>query len=260
MFRDFCRSLGIQKHVVGALIMRELYTRFGRENLGFLWIVGEPLMFCVGVSVMWSAIHSAEHGIGIVAFVITGYNPLTLWRHCVNRSLKAFESNGSLLFHRQVTTLDIITARLCTEFYGSTVSFILTAGGAMMLGLMKPPQDIGLVYMGWFFVMFFSASCALLFAGLSEMNEVLEKVMPVTTYLAIPLSGAFVMVDWVPANFQKYLLLSPSVNAVEMIRGGLFGPTCRPHYDMVFTAWTSALLLLAGIYAVRKARAYVLVV
>ena len=27
------------------LMMRELITRFGRENLGVLWLVGEPMMF-----------------------------------------------------------------------------------------------------------------------------------------------------------------------------------------------------------------------
>jgi capsular polysaccharide transport system permease protein len=31
------RSFRIQRRVIGALIMRETFTRFGRENLGFAW-------------------------------------------------------------------------------------------------------------------------------------------------------------------------------------------------------------------------------
>ena len=261
--KQFLRSLDIQMHVIGALLMRELYTRFGRENLGFLWIVGEPVLFCSGVATMFSMIRTvggAERTIGIAAFIITVYNPLTFWRHCVCRALNAVESHGRLLFHRQVTTIDIIVARVATECYGSTVAFIVTALGAMLLGFMKPPVDIGLVMTGWFFIMFFSAGCAFLIAGLSEFSEVLEKIIPVFTYVAIPLSGCFTMVDWVPQNYQRMLLYSPMVNAFEMIRGGWFGPGIRPIYDYWFVTWTSSLLLLVGIYVCRKARAYVLVV
>jgi ABC-type polysaccharide/polyol phosphate export permease len=33
----------IQVRVIGALMLRELTTRFGRENIGFLWIMVEPM-------------------------------------------------------------------------------------------------------------------------------------------------------------------------------------------------------------------------
>jgi len=41
----FLQSLGIQRRVLYALTMREVITRFGRENLGVLWLVGEPMLF-----------------------------------------------------------------------------------------------------------------------------------------------------------------------------------------------------------------------
>ncbi len=255
------RSFALQYRVIGALILREIYTRFGRENLGFLWVIGEPVLFCTGVTIMWSFVHpNGEHNLSIVGFVITGYNPLTMWRHCVFRSIKAFESNGSLLFHRQVTTLDIIFARLLVEYYGSTVGFILTAGVAMLLGLMDPPKDLPLVFAGWFFVMLFSAGTALLMAGLSEMSEIVEKLIGVMTYVSIPFSGAFTMVDWVPEKMQKYLLLSPSVHAFEMIRGGWFGEQMHPKYSFVFTTWSCLLMILVGLYVTKRARRYLVVV
>jgi capsular polysaccharide transport system permease protein len=256
---DFMRSFDLQMRVIAALFMRELQTRFGKENIGILWIVVEPTMFCVGVSIMWSLLRIDEHGAKVTPFIITGYSALTLWRHCVGRSIKAFESNGALLFHRQVTTLDIIFARLCTDFLGSTVSFTITGGAAVLLGLSEPPKDWGLLYAGWLYVALFSAGSGLLFAGLSELSDVVEKVIPVSMYLSIPLSGCFTMVDWLPQNFQWALLLSPSVNAFEMIRGGWFGPEIRPHYDVTYLTWTCLLQLLLGLYVVRRARAYILV-
>jgi capsular polysaccharide transport system permease protein len=43
----------IQTRVIQALIIRELTTRFGRENIGFLWVMAEPLLFAVLVGLLW---------------------------------------------------------------------------------------------------------------------------------------------------------------------------------------------------------------
>ncbi len=78
-------------------------------------------------------------------------------------------------------------------------------------------------------------------------------------YLSIPFSGAFAMVDWVPKNFQDILLYSPSVNAVEMFRGGVFGPSLRVHYDLVYTSWSCAVLILVGLSLTLRSRRYIVV-
>ena len=250
----------MQGRVVWALVLREMQTRYGRENIGFLWIVGEPILFCGGVAIMWTLIRPAhEHGLPVTAFVITGYVPLTLWRHCVMRATKAFESNGALLFHRQVTPLDIIAARLVLEVVGTIIAGCIVSAGAMMLGLMDPPQDVGLLYLGMLLQIGFSAATALLVASLSERSDIVEKTTSVIMYLSIPFSGAFVMVGWVPEQFQWILLLSPSVHNLEMIRGGQFGPGAHPVYDMFFAAWTTGLLLLLGISYTLRSRRFIVV-
>jgi len=49
----FLASLAIQRRVIWALMMREVITRFGRENLGVLWLIGEPMIFTLGVATLW---------------------------------------------------------------------------------------------------------------------------------------------------------------------------------------------------------------
>lgn len=251
----------IQKRVIGALMVREMHTRYGRENIGFLWIVGEPVIFCVGVAIMWSTIHPGyEHNIPVVGFIITGYNCLTLWRHCVGRSVKAFEANGSLLFHRQVSTLDILFSRLLVEIAGSTVGFAVTGGGAILLGYMNWPENYEMLFTGWLMVAYFSIGTGMILAGASEMSDMVERFLQVVTYVSIPLSGAFTMTDWLPQKYQQIVLYSPSVNAFEMVRGGWFGPTIRPHFDLQYTIMVDTLMVLVGLYVTRAARKYVLVI
>jgi ABC-type polysaccharide/polyol phosphate export permease len=49
----FWRGLVIQWRVVGALLIREVYSRFGRESLRFARTVGEPLVFALPVLLIW---------------------------------------------------------------------------------------------------------------------------------------------------------------------------------------------------------------
>ena len=45
-------ALGVQMNVIGALIMRELHTRFGRDNIGYLWVFAEPMLLAIAVAAM----------------------------------------------------------------------------------------------------------------------------------------------------------------------------------------------------------------
>ena len=257
---NLLRLFSLQFRVVGALMMREIHTRYGRENIGHLWVIGEPMLFCVGVAVMWTAIRPAhEHGVPVTAFVITGYVPLTMWRHCVGRSIKAFDANGSLLFHRQVTPLDILVARCALETIGALIAGIVVAACAILVGYMEPPADIGLIYLGIGYEALFCWACALIMAPLTETNDILEKFVGAIMYLSIPFSGAFSMVDWVPLSFQSVLLWSPSVHALEIIRKGQFGSHVRAHYDLLYLTWSCALLILIGLSLVLRSRKHIIV-
>nr|WP_048855874.1 ABC transporter permease [Komagataeibacter xylinus] len=258
--RELRTDFKVQAQVIYALIMREIHTRYGRENLGFLWVLGEPILFCAGVAILWTAIRpSHEHGLPMTAIVVTGYVPLTMWRHCMGHAIKAFESNGSLLFHRQVTPTSIILARAFLEIIGTIMAGILVTCGAIFTGFMKPPQYYSMLYLGLGFHIFFCISFAMIFASLSEMSDLIEKAVTVFGYLALPFTGAFSMVDWLPPKYRWYMMLSPSVENIEMIREGQFGLNAHAHYDIFYNFWITLLLLIIGFYLTKRVRPFILV-
>ena len=257
LWKCFC----LQYKVIHALILRELHTRYGRENIGFLWVIGEPILFCAGVTIVWTAIRPArEHGLAMTALVVTGYLPLTMWRHCLGRAIKAYEANGSLLFHRQVTPFDIITARTFLEIIGTIMAAIILHCSAIAFGYLKPPADYSLIFLGYFYQSVFSFATALLAASLSELSDLVEKIIGVLGYLSLPLSGAFVMVSWLPLKYQWILLLSPMANNTEMIRAGQFGIGARVRYDLFYDTWSTLLLLLLGIMVTSNIRKHIEIV
>ncbi|MBU2653828.1 ABC transporter permease [Acidomonas methanolica] len=249
------RGIYIQFKVIHALIMRELQTRFGRENIGFLWFVGEPALFCLGVTVVWTAIRPPyENGLPMTAIVLTGYVPLTMWRHCIARSVAAFMANGSLMYHRQVTTTDIIISRMIIEILGAICAGIVIYFGAYFLGYISAPEKYDMLIIGLIYQSVFCFSSGLLIAPLSEKSDILEKALGIISYLSIPLSGAFVMVDWIPEKYRWILMSSPSVEGVEMIRDGQFGYHAHAHYNIIYSTWINIVLLIIGMKLTFDAR------
>jgi capsular polysaccharide transport system permease protein len=247
-------SFRIQRRVLHALLMREIITRFGRENLGVLWLVGEPMLFTLGVATLWTAA-GLHHGspIPIVAFAVSGYSAVLMWRNSASRACAAVAQNKPLLFHRNVQVIDVLLTRTMLEIGGATASFIVLSLLFIFVGWMPPPVDLLEVVFGWLMLAWFGASLAFLIGAGTAFSEIVERLWHPAAYLLFPLSGAAFMVEWLPAGLQKVVLLLPMVHGTEMLREGFFGNVVPTHYDVGYMASCCLVLSLAGLYLVRQA-------
>lgn len=247
------RSFAIQLRVTHALIMREVITRYGRHNIGFLWLFLEPMLFTLGVTTLWIALKAA-HGsnLPITAFAVTGYSSILLWRNCTNRVVKAVEVNHSLLYHRNVRVFDVLAARLILEISGATVSMVVLTVVFSSIGLMSFPADVLTALTGWVLLAWFAVALSFIVGAASERSETVERVWHIFTYLLFPLSGAAFLVDWFPRQTQQYLLYVPMVNATEMIRHGYFGDLVRTHEDPVYLCLWNIGLSFLGLALLRE--------
>lgn len=251
MFAEISRHLLIVK----TLMLREMITRFGREGLGFLWLIGEPLLFVFGVIALWTLIKPEyEHGIRVAAFVMTGYMCLLLTRHVISYNLSALTANVGLLHHRQVSVLHIYASRNLLEVLGSSTAFIVVYVVMFCLGQVGPPQNILLAYSGWLILIFISVGFGLLFSALAIQFDLMERLVGVIQYLMIPATGTFFMVGWFSEDIRNIILLIPFPNAVEMVRGGIFGEFVPTYYHPLYAIAWAAGLNFAGLILLARAR------
>ena len=246
------------RRIIGALIMREITTRYGRDNIGFLWIIAEPIIFATGVSLMWSQIHPPyENGIALTPFIITGYMPLILLRQTVGYTVGAVKQNNSLLFHRSITPLHLILSRCLVEFIGVTLAFITIVSVYIFLGIMSFPgslSDFGIIVQGWLLLAWVSIGLAFIMVGIAEIFEVAEKFISIITYVAIPVSGFFLMAVDMPPRARAIAMKLPLIHAFEMIRRGFFGPGIATIYNAQYATYCAAALTLFGLLVVRFVR------
>lgn len=246
-------SFAIQARIINALIMREVITRYGRHNIGFLWLFLEPMLFTLGVTTLWAVV-KATHGtsLPITAFAVTGYSSILLWRNCTNRIVKAIEVNLSLMYHRNVRVIDVFAARIILEIVGATSSIIVLTITFSAIGWMSPPSDILTAILGWTLLAWFAFALSLVVGAASERSEIVERVWHIFTYLLFPLSGAAFLVDWLPKSFQEAILWIPMVHGTEMIRHGYFGTVVRTYEDPIYLMTCNIVLTLIGLALVRE--------
>lgn len=184
------RSLQIQGNVVGALLMREVLTRYGRHNIGFMWLFVEPMMFTLGITTLWS-MAKMTHGtnIPITEFALTGYSTVLIWRNCVNRCNLAISPNLALMYHRNVRVIDLFAARLLLEIAGASISLIALSILFVSIGLAKPPNDVLKMIEAWVMLIWYAVALGLTIGSLSERSEVVDRVWHTITYLMFPLGS-----------------------------------------------------------------------
>jgi capsular polysaccharide transport system permease protein len=253
----FLTGLQAQARVLGALVMREMITRYGRENIGFLWLILEPMILTCGVMAMWTLMKHEAHGLTVIAFVLSGYMPLTLWRHVSSSLVSCLRHNIPLMYHRQIRLADALFARALLEIGGTTFALVVVYSGAVLVGFIEPFEDLGLILSGWLFMAWFSFAVGLILAGLAEMFEVVEKFVAPLQYLMLPISGMFFMVAWLPHDVQKLALYVPTVHCYEMFRAGTFGDAIKPYYDVSYLLKCCLLTTAVGLYLIEHVKKHI---
>lgn len=252
---SLAKGWGIQVRVIKALMLRELTTRFGRENIGFLWVMAEPLLFAVLVGLLWRAMKGPfEFGVDVTAFTISGYIPLVFFRSTIGRAVSSFTVNSGLLYHRQIKVLDLIMVRFIVEFIGHLMAYFFIAVTLFAFNIFPVPYDMGFLVLGWLYYALFTLSIALVVAPLSEFSEVVEKFVPVTTYIMVPFSGAFYLVSSLYPAAAEVVLWSPPVHGMEMMRYGVFGPSIDPQFDFLYPLEFCLPTLAIGLLLCRMVR------
>ncbi|MCC8396973.1 ABC transporter permease [Paraburkholderia sp. MMS20-SJTR3] len=247
------RSLEIQLRVLHALFMREIITRYGRHNLGFAWLFAEPMLFTLGVTILWSLFHDigAAHHISAIAYTLTGYSTVLVWRNTIGRCTLAILPNSALLFHRNVRVIDLFLARILLEVSGATLSMIVLLLIFIVAGAIPAPANILRMMAGWGLLVWYASATGLLIGGLCEYSELVERLWHPIAYFQLPVSGALVMASWLPTPIRNIVMLFPAPNCVELFRYGYFGDAVTPYYDVPYTAIICLVLTWLGLWVVR---------
>ena len=237
-----------QRHILKALLIRDLMIRFQREGLGFAWLVLEPLSLILLVIVLWRVEYGESHnGIGVVPMVLTGYSFLTMWRHIVGRSHFAFRLSLDLKYHRKIQYGDILLSRFLLEVGGTFLAFWIAYLAFVLTDQIRPIDDLFVFCVAWLLMATFTTGVGFTLASINEIWEMSERFIPPLMYITLPMTGTFYMVSWLPQMAQDFVLWSPLVHAMEMLRAAYFGGEVVTYWDPYYLFACSIFMLATGL-------------
>ena len=245
----------IQRDVIGALIIRELHTRFGRDNIGYLWVIGEPMLLASVVTTFHvSAGMHMDYGIAPASFWIVGYTPYQMLRSIILRAEAALESNRALLYHRMVTLPDMMIARVLLEFAANFSAILILDALATAVGYGNMPDRPILLLAGLLLLLWLCFGTSLLIAAAAEVWPVAQRFVHPAVYFLLPICGAFYAMKWMPPAFRDFLTWVPVTTCFELIRMGQFERATGEYIFTQYVVWWCLITTLLGLIALRVVR------
>ena len=252
MFHSLRQSLSIQKNVIGALLMREIITRYGRNNIGFLWLIVEPLLVTITIAAMWGIRGKSIYGLNIYAFMLTGYPLMMMWRYAANRCMGAISANQGLLYHRNIRVFDVYFSRVLLEVLGTSASLIVLIIGFYVFGLIPAPANLLYMALAWILMAWFALGLGITLGVLSHISDIFKRVWQAFSIVLMFASGAFYLVDSFPVKIQSAALLIPMVHGTEMLRHGYFGEQVRTYENVSFMVISNLILMFVGLVLIQR--------
>lgn len=249
------RGLRLQRRVVHALLLREMQTRFGRQQLGFVWLFIEPLLLASAISAFKWATDGGQTYPGLSVFIVSlvSYLPYFCFRAIVGRAPGSLRQNMSLLYHARIKLLDVVLARHALEAGAVlTVMALIAVGVVFWAGVV--PANIPILFLGLLLLFLFSNGLGLMAAAAAAVWPMAERLIQPAVYLSLPVSGALLALHVLDPALRAILLWNPQAHIHEMIRDGFFGAALPSYYSIAYVFFWTGLFNLVGLAALRAVR------
>lgn len=254
----FLDGLVAQGSVLRALVVRELQSRYGRNNIGYLWVIAEPLMLASVITTLHAVTtqgHSDGSGFSPYTFTATGYTLFIIFRGCYNRAEGAIHGSEALLYHSMIKPFDIMLSKALVESLSCFAALSILQAIGIIIGQAELPARPLYLFLGAFLISWWGFALSLLVAAYTYHNYVLSRLVHPTSYFAIPLSGAFITMTFLPPWARPYMAWNPMMAIFETARYGQFLGASGDYTNIGYTVAVCSGLTYWGLIAIRRLRA-----
>ncbi len=215
--------LRAQFHVIVAIMLRDIRTRFFGHGVGFLVAIAWPLvhiLILIGMFTLFG--RGAPYGESMTVFFATGLVPFMTFSYMSRFTMLSLILNRPLLVFPAIKVLDILLARTLLEILGSCCTVIVLLIIFWFLGIDFMPMDTVQAA-------FALGAAMLLGAGFGILNGIIGMAFPtwatgyalVIVFLYI-ISGIAFVPDAFPETVRYLLSFNPSLQTVEWMRSAYY--------------------------------------
>ncbi|KIN62874.1 ABC-2 type transporter [Sulfitobacter noctilucicola] len=238
---------------IGALILRELITTYGRSPGGYVWAVLEPAAGITLLTLVFSiGFRTPPLGTSFALFYAAGILPLMMYTDISAKLAQTVQFSQALLAYPRITFLDALIARFVLNVMTQMMVHFIVLG--FILIYLKPTTTLDYSKIGQAYGL-----TLVLALGVGTLNSFLTLAYPIWntawSILNRPLflvSCVFFIFETVPQPYSDYLWFNPIVHIAGLMRDGFY-PFYQPTYvSKVYPLAIAALTAMAGLFLLNR--------
>ncbi|WP_297771167.1 ABC transporter permease [uncultured Roseovarius sp.] len=234
--------------VIGALILREMSTTYGRSPGGYVWAVLEPVaaitMMAVGLSLLFRA---PSLGTSFLLFYAGGLLPLRYYQNVSQSVGTAIQFNRPLMAYSRVTYMDTIIARAMLAILTQTMVVLIVFGGLFVTQDIRENIDVVPILEGFLL-------CIVLGVGLGTFNcfmflrfAIWKSIWGILTRPLLLISGVFYIYEDLPRIVQNILWFNPLIHISGIVRSGIYSTYDPAYVSQIYVAMFGVIPMVFGL-------------
>ncbi|MCW5701017.1 MAG: ABC transporter permease [Bradyrhizobium sp.] len=247
--------LQVQLRVIGALILRDMRTRFGRKLTGWTIMVMWPLSHLLVLMIGYLIAHRiAPVGTNVTVFIGTGVLPYILCLYPARMIMLCLVQNQPLLLFPPVTAVDVIIARSILEIINAFWVVALFCLALFVLDVDFLPlryADAILAIVATIYLGFAIGFISTILYKLIRAWVAIQIILLVSAYI---ISGAIVPITNLPEQVRQWLWFNPLAHSVEWLRSAYFDAYGEGLLSRSYLIGYATMLLFIGLIAERAVR------
>lgn len=233
--------------VIGALVLREMASTYGRTPGGYLWAVAEPAAGIFLLTLIFSfAGLKPPIGSNFPMFYATGIVPFLYYMDLSGKVSQSLNFSRPLLEYPSVTFFDALAGRIITNMLsGLLVVYVIFVVLYVTADTRTDPQ--------FYIIMNALGMATALGVGIGTMNcfmmmrfSVWNKLWAIVNKPLFIVSCIFFIFDAVPDYVQEYLWYNPLIHVVGMMRRGFYPSYTADYVSPAYVYGLSLVLFAAG--------------
>lgn len=238
---------------IGALLLREISSSYGKTSGGYAWAVLEPVAGIALLTFLFSLAFSAPPlGQNFAIFYATGILPFTMYTQVYVKLMVAIWYSKPLLQYPVITFMDALISRFVLTLLTQILVFSLVFAGVLWIYAPQVSLDFGLISLA-------IAMTAVLGAGIGVLNCLLISVMPSWQRLwniahkpMFIISSIFYVFEAVPEPYRSILWYNPLIHIIGLLREGTFANYDAHYASPAYVFALGLVCLVVGLFFLRR--------
>jgi ABC-type polysaccharide/polyol phosphate export permease len=246
------KQLREHKGFILALAQRELNAKYKQSFLGKLWIVIQPFMFMLILTVVFSKFaRLPSEGVPYPLFFLTALLPWNFFTNAVGAAPSVIVGQTGLIKQRAFYRLSLVVNRMITEsinYFYSLISLVIifiyfqvTLSWTMLL-------IVPLFLLQSFLIMGFM----MLLSSLNVYVRDIGLATPIITRLWFYLSPVIYSYELIGEEYRKWLILNPMTGILDGYRKVLLHHQMPEWIPLAYTVGFSLVIFIIGFIVFNK--------